>query len=81
VTTDPLFDLDPEPPAPDLQAFAARWSVLPPVAPAWGSAGEAAHLAAECDPASCPACARAEAMKPTDGGRVSRPGHEGETDR
>jgi hypothetical protein len=63
VTTDPLFELDDKTADPAVQAYAARWSVLPPVAPAWGSAGEAAHLAGECDPGSCPACARAADMR------------------
>lgn len=63
MTTDPLFELDAEPPDPAVRAHAARWSVLPAVAPVWGSAGEAAHLAAECDPGSCEACARAAAMR------------------
>jgi len=64
VTVDPpLFEVDAAAPDPGLRAFAARWSVLPVVAPAWGSAGEAAHLAAECDPGSCPACARAADLR------------------
>jgi hypothetical protein len=79
VTAEPLFEVDPDGADPELVAFAAARSVMPASAPEWGTAGEAAHLAAECDPGACPACARAAAMKPTGGGRVSRPGHEGET--
>jgi hypothetical protein len=63
VTAEPLFEVDTDPSAPDLQAFAAARSVMPTVAPPWGSAGESAHLAAECDPGGCAACARAADLR------------------